>query len=159
MNSPVELALQFEKMTDETASGALDIIIQGLKEYFDPFDIKYNEDLVHFRQFYMESPEKYQMYIGKLNGEIVCTGALTIEDKNTVRIQRLSVQVEFRKMGFGAVMIMFLESIAAEQGFHKIVLETNRDWEKAIRLYQRALYIEETRSEEQVHFYKVLDYN
>ncbi|RDI45812.1 GNAT family N-acetyltransferase [Falsibacillus pallidus] len=156
MNDSVELALQFEKMRDGTANAALEIIIQGLKEYFDPFDIKYNEDLVHFRQYYMESPNTHQMYIGKWNGEIVCTGALSIEDIYTGRIQRLSVKTEFRKMGFGAEMLIFLESIAAEQGFDKIVLETNRDWEKAIRLYQRAHYIEETRSEEEIHFCKVL---
>lgn len=108
------------------------LIQAGLRERFDPYLEGYDPDLDDLWAHHLE------FLVGELDGAIVATGGLKLEDARTVRVRRLSVAPAARGHGLGSVILGALLREARAQGFARAVLETGIDWHSAIALYERA---------------------
>ena len=113
-------------------AGVRALIQAGLRERFDPYLEGYDPDLNDLWAHHLE------FLVGVLNGSIVATGGLKLEDARTVRVRRLSVAPAARGCGLGSLILNALLCEARVQGFARAVLETGADWHSAIALYERA---------------------
>lgn len=59
---------------------------------------------------------------------------------DTAEIKRMWVHTDWRGTGLGTRMLAYLETIAAERGYRRIVLDTNGELTEAIALYERSGY-------------------
>jgi GNAT superfamily N-acetyltransferase len=115
---------------DQAAASAL--IESGLRERFQPYIAAYNPDLERLAEAHLV------FLVGELEGRVVTTGGLIVEDAQTARVRRMSVAADLRGRGFGARMLEALIEEARARGFRRAVLLTGEDWHSAIRLYERA---------------------
>jgi ribosomal protein S18 acetylase RimI-like enzyme len=107
---------------------------------------------------------KYETYIasgnifllGTFRNLPVVTGGLLKEGTGFIRMARISVLKEFRGRGFAMQMIQELERLAEQNGYGRIVLETNIEWESAVSLYRRMGYAKEHIEEQNIHLFKKL---
>jgi DNA-binding MarR family transcriptional regulator/GNAT superfamily N-acetyltransferase len=76
------------------------------------------------------------------DGEPVACGAVKTISPGVGSLKRMWVDASVRGLGFGQRMLAALESQARELGLTILRLETNRALQEAIRLYQRAGYME-----------------
>lgn len=67
-------------------------------------------------------------------------GGLRRIDRDTVEIKRMYVTPEFRGHGFSRVVLAHLESLAAEIGASRVLLETGPEQPEAMRLYETSGY-------------------
>lgn len=149
----LKLTIKIVEMKD--TEDAKNIILEGLKERFGFLDHSYNPDLNDILKNYIDNGDTF--LVGFMNQTVVCTGALTKETEDIGRIQRMSVKEEFRGKGFARQMLQFLESIAKENGFKKLLLETNKEWASAIELYKSTGYSIYQTDEKSSHFYKLIE--
>jgi len=68
---------------------------------------------------------------------------------------RVSVRRDWRGHGIGRQLVTQLVACAREQGWGRVVVETNNDWFDAIALYQRCGFVQYAEDDESV--YLVLD--
>ena len=80
--------------------------------------------------------------IATADGEPVACGAVKTISPAVGSLKRMWVAASVRGLGFGQRMLAALESQARELGLTILRLETNRALQEAIRLYQRAGYME-----------------
>jgi DNA-binding MarR family transcriptional regulator/GNAT superfamily N-acetyltransferase len=80
--------------------------------------------------------------IATADGEPVAFGAVKTISPGVGSLKRMWVDASVRGLGFGQRMLAALESQARELGLTILRLETNRALQEAIRLYQRAGYVE-----------------
>lgn len=139
--------------TNEEAE-AKEIVLQGLEERFGFLDSSLNPDLNDIFASYLREGSIF--LIGKEENNLVCTGALSKEDNNSGRIQRMSVKSTCRGKGYARKMLETLELYAKEYGYSKLVLETNNDWHSAISLYTSSGYECYENDGECSHFIKEL---
>ena len=118
---------------DEAVVRAL--IQAGLIERFNPYLEGHDPDLSDLRAYHLE------FLVGVLDGQVVATGGLKLEDASTVRVRRLSVSPAARGRGLGALMLDTLLGEARARGFARAVLETGADWHSAIALYEGAGFV------------------
>ncbi len=147
--------ISFAKITAESRDPARRLILEGFRERFGFIDPTLNPDLADPVSWY--SRQGLLFLTGSLEGQIVCTGAVTYEEEGTARIERMSVKKEYRRQGLAARMLLALERSAFDMGYRKIVLETNRDWESAVQLYLVNGYAIIGENDERFHFRKELD--
>lgn len=69
---------------------------------------------------------------------------------NEAQIVRASVAPEFRRRGIGQKIVEHLIEAAKERRLHRLIVETNHDWDDPIRLYQRCGFLEYDRDPESV---------
>lgn len=148
-------SLQIIPITVQYEEEAKQLILAGLKERFGFLNSSYNLDLLNIIQNYSLGEDVF--LIGLQNNIVVCTGALTIENFNTGRIQRMSVKKSYRRAGLAKLMIQALEVSAGKAGYKHVVLETNNDWHSAIEFYKNRGYQLERKDEERSHFLKQLE--
>ncbi|KAG0253024.1 hypothetical protein BG011_006603 [Mortierella polycephala] len=68
------------------------------------------------------------------------------------RMIRLSVSKEYRSKGYAKKLIQHLIEVAREQGFDKILVETETLWSSAVRIYKAMGFTVVEEGEETVHF-------
>ncbi|HSU80276.1 MAG TPA: GNAT family N-acetyltransferase [Candidatus Angelobacter sp.] len=146
--------LEIKKITDEFEEKAKALILQGFLERFGYIDERYNPDLNEILSFYGQEGRLF--IIGLKEGQLVGTGGLIEESERTGRIVRMSVLQTSRRKGIAEQLLGHLEEKAKEQGFRQLVLETNKDWESAIRFYQKMRFQVVQEDEEMMHFFKQL---
>lgn len=112
------------------------LIIEGLGQRFDEVKPEYNPDLLDIQANYIQQGATF--LILESEGEIIACGALIKEhgSNKIARIVRVSVRADQQGNGFGRYISQQLIITARERQFNKIVVETNDDWESALRLYQ-----------------------
>lgn len=133
---------------------AKQLVLQGFLERFGFIDETLNPDLNEIVKSYSGKGEVF--LLGLIGETLVCTGAITNEGDLTARIQRMSVKKEFRNQGLAMRMLAALENKAISLEYEKIVLETNKTWESAVRLYERAGYQRCAEENEFIHMEKPL---
>ncbi|WP_066172406.1 GNAT family N-acetyltransferase [Bacillus marinisedimentorum] len=142
-------------LTADTQTAARTLILEGFRERFGFLDSTLNPDLIDPVNWYSE---KGMLFLtGSIDGQIVCTGAITYEEERIARIERMSVKKEYRRQGLAIEMLHELERSAGELEYKRIVMETNRGWKSAVRLYLANGYEIVDEDEERFHFYKELD--
>lgn len=148
-------AIQIMPVTKHYEEAARQLILDGLEERFGFLDHSFNPDLKKIIQNYTLEGDVF--LIGLHENRVVCTGALTKEDEDTGRIQRMSVKRSCRRAGLAGLMLQALEEKARERGYKYLVLETNNEWHSAIGFYQKMGYQVDWQDEERSHFVKGLD--
>ena len=108
------------------------LVQAGLCERFDPYLEGYDPDLNDLWAHHLE------FLVGVLNGSIVSTGGLKLEDARTVRVTRLSIALNARGNGYGTAMLEMLLRESRGRGFAQTVLTTSEDWHSTIAMYERA---------------------
>ena len=78
--------------------------------------------------------------IGTIAEEHVACGAIRPIDQTTAEIKRMFVIQSFRGRGLARQILSQLETVAKENGFTRIVLETGDDQHIAQRLYKNTGY-------------------
>ncbi len=72
-----------------------------------------------------------------LDGELVGTGAIVPEGEGVMRVARMSVQRERRRMGIASRVLHELLAEARRRRCKTVVLETTETWGDAIGFYLR----------------------
>lgn len=125
------------------------LILDGLGEHFGFIDEARNPDLDDIWLYYLAAGDCF--IVAECGGEIVGTGALITGDGNTAQIVRVSVSPPHRRVGIGAVLVSHLLVEARARRCGRVLVETNLDWLDAIRLYERAGFVEYARDAESVY--------
>ena len=111
-----------------------ELILEGLAEHFGSTlnTIKFpNPDLDDISKTYKNET----FLVVESGGEIIGTGAVIEEDKNTGRVVRMSVSRKNRRKGIGTSILNELRKMAMVRGFQHLVLETTIDWKYVIDFY------------------------
>lgn len=144
-----DLTIQPFAPADQPAAKAL--ILQGLEEHWGTLDLSLNPDLNDIAASYADGA----FLCAWLTGELVGTGAIVPEDEGVMRVVRMSVQRERRRMGIASRILHVLLEEARRRGYHTIVIETTETWADAIGFYLRHGFCIVDQRDGEVHF--VLD--
>lgn len=89
-----------------------------------------------------DAPEPGARYVvATSDGAPVAYGGVRpVLDERTAEIKRMWVDGDWRGAGLGARMLRHLEDLAREQGYGRVVLDTNGTLAEAIAMYERAGY-------------------
>jgi GNAT superfamily N-acetyltransferase len=126
-----ELLVQPFDLVDQPAAKAL--ILQGLEEHWGELDRSLNPDLNDIASTYADGI----FLCAWLDAELVGTGAIMPEREGVMRVMRMSVQRERRRMGIASRLLQALLDEARRRGCHTVVLETTETWADAIGFYLR----------------------
>lgn len=126
-----DLSIQQFTPADQPAAKAL--ILQGLEEHWGALDLSLNPDLNDIAASYATGV----FLCAWLDGELAGTGAIVPEGEGVMRVVRMSVQKERRRMGIASQILIALLSEARRRNGHTVVLETTETWDDAIGFYLR----------------------
>lgn len=124
-----DLTVQPFTPADQPAAKAL--ILQGMEEHWGELDLSLNPDLNDIASSYAAGV----FLCAWLDGELAGTGALLPEGEGVMRVVRMSVQRERRRMGIASRILQSLLEEARRRGCHTVVLETTETWADAIGFY------------------------
>ena len=88
---------------------------------------------------------------------VLGTGGLTNIRGNKAQIVRMHTHPDHRRRGVAQSLLKHLETTAGAHGIRTLFLETNLDWDDAIRFYEAHGYTEIDRSQHGIRFEKYLD--
>lgn len=129
-----DLTIQPFSPVDQPAAKAL--ILQGMEEHWGELDLSLNPDLNDIATNYADGV----FLCAWLDGELVGTGAIMPEGESVMRVVRMSVQRERRRMGIASRILNSLLDEARRRGCHTVVIETTETWDDAIGFYLRHGY-------------------
>jgi putative acetyltransferase len=86
--------------------------------------------------------QRYCFVVAYSCGSAAGCGALRPLSAQSVELKRFFVEPVFRNQGIASRMLAFLEQLAKEQGYLKIMLETGTRQPEAIGLYRKLGYVE-----------------
>ena len=150
----LQQSMQIVLITEQYEAAARQLILDGLEERFGFLDHSFNPDLRNIIRNYSRNGDVF--LVGLEDNKVVCTGALTKEGATAGRIQRMSVKKSHRRGGLAESMLRKLEETARQQGYKKLVLETNNEWHSAIEFYKKMGYGVDWKDAERSHFLKLL---
>jgi putative acetyltransferase len=116
---------------DQVSAKAL--IYAGLKEYFGFIDETLNPDLEDIALSFQGGC----FLVGEVDDEIVATGGYKPFDDQTVKIERVSIHSNFRRLGYASQLASAIVAEAKKTGYQRVVLETTSDWERAVQFWLR----------------------
>ncbi|WP_404451548.1 GNAT family N-acetyltransferase [Virgibacillus necropolis] len=144
--------VMIKPITADYQDEAKGLVLEGMKERFGFIDHTLNPDLNILCAHYSKRGNAF--YIGFIDNNLICTGALTKECTTTGRIERMSVKKAYRRNGIAQLMLEHLELKAKQLGYSKIVLETNQLWNSAITFYKKNGFKVDFQENERIHFFK-----
>lgn len=124
----------------------LRILIQkGLGQRFGFIDESLNPDLHTLYDYY--STHGVTFLVVEADQAMIGCGALIREhgSREVARIVRVSVRQDYQGQGIGRAISQRLIEAAGANGFKRLLVETNADWNSALRLYQSLGFQEEQR--------------
>lgn len=148
------LGLNIETVTQGTQLEVKELILECLGEYFTELNLNLNQDLNEITKTY--SGPRDLFIVGKINDEIVCSGALYKETDRVARLCRMAVKKEYRRKGLAKKVLIYLEEEAINLGYKNILIETSVGWSKPIQLYKDFNYEITKITDNEVHFHKSL---
>lgn len=122
------------------------LILAGLAQRFGALDAALNPDLTALWDTYAR--EEVVFLVAEAGGRAVGCGALVPEAgaAGTARIVRVSVAADCQGQGIGRRISQALLASARARRLARVVVETNADWDSALRLYQSLGFVEERRA-------------
>lgn len=140
---------QIRPFTPPDQPAARQIVLDGLGGHFGFIDKSLNPDLNDIWQYY-SAPGNFFVVV-EICGQLVGTGALIREEGSHGRLVRMSVSKSRQRQGIGRALVQHLIQKAKEQGYKRLLVETNNDWYDAIGLYQHCGFREYARDDESVY--------
>ncbi|MEO7019111.1 MAG: GNAT family N-acetyltransferase [Ktedonobacteraceae bacterium] len=141
----MDRAIQIRPFTihDQTAARAL--ILGGLGEHFGFIDETLNPDLDDITASYLASGHLF--LVAEQQQTLVGTGALLLQPAATGQIVRVSTHPIYRRLGIARAICQQLIEHARQLGLHTLIVETNRNWHDALKLYQDLGFQQYTRDD------------
>ena len=130
------------------------LIFEGLSERFGFIDDSLNPDLKNIVESYIEKGDIFIVGIHK--EKLVCTGALIKENDHTGRIVRMYVKKDYRRMGIARYVVKILENYGKQKKFTTLLVETNDDWNSAIKLYKNGGFQKFDHFDGNIHLQKMI---
>ena len=126
----INSSIKIIPFTNEYQSEAKELILQGIEEYVGKLEPGFNEDLDN-----IEKSFKGHIFLLVLEeNKVIGTGGLLLEGE-TSQIVRVSVKREYRKQGIGKRIVDELINYARIYGCKTVMVETSRDWTRAVNFY------------------------
>ena len=118
------------------------LVLAGMAQRYGDIDPSLNPDLNDIHKHYVQQAASF--IIVEVAGEMVGCGALILENgsREVGRIVRVSVRADQQRRGYGRQISQRLIEIAEARGFARLLVETNDDWDSALRLYQSLGFVE-----------------
>jgi ribosomal protein S18 acetylase RimI-like enzyme len=110
------------------------LILEGLGEHFGAVDETRNPDIDDIAANYIGCGHLFLVAEDPLG--LVGTAALIFEGDATAQVARVSVAPRWRRRGLAKALVMCLVEAGSARGLVRLWMETNDDWEPAIRLYR-----------------------
>jgi len=129
---PSGLVIRAFAPPDQAAARRL--ILEGLGEHFGAVDETRNPDIDDIAANYIGRGHLF--LVAEDARGLVGTAALIFEDGATAQMVRVSVAPPWRRRGLAKALVMRLIEAGRTRGLVRLWMETNDDWEPAIRLYR-----------------------
>jgi ribosomal protein S18 acetylase RimI-like enzyme len=129
---PSGLVIRAFAPSDQVAARRL--ILEGLGEHFGAVDETRNPDIDDITAHYIGRGQLFLVAEDALG--LVGTAALVFEGNATAQVVRVSVAPRWRRRGLAKALVMRLIEAGSARGRVRLWMETNDDWEPAIRLYR-----------------------
>ncbi len=117
-----------------------------LDRYFETlserFDVPFDRDQTNEVDSSLMRLPRGALILARRHGEALGCGALKFVDPHAADIKHVWVAPELRGLGVGHGLMDKLESVAAQHGYGRIRLDTNRTLTEAIAMYRRRGYVE-----------------
>jgi ribosomal protein S18 acetylase RimI-like enzyme len=97
-----------------------------------------DEDLRAIPEEYLDADGEF--LVGTVSGEVVAIGGYQPTGDGAAELRRMRVHPDHQRNGYGETLLTRLETLAAERGFDRVVLETNENLTAARTLYQTRGY-------------------
>lgn len=125
------MRLVFSAFSPTDQQEARSLILAGLGEHWGFIDPARNPDLEDIAASYAGAV----FLVARLDGRLVCTGALVPRGEEAAEVVRMSVAHDLRRQGIGRQMLTRLVEQARQGGFRRIILETTATWQEVIDFY------------------------
>lgn len=125
------------------------LILRGLGEYFGYINTSLNPDIDNIWSSYRQNGHLF--VIAEIEGEVAGTGGLLLQPHATGQIVRMNVGTNFRRQGIGRALVQHLLQLGLAHRVERFVVETNRNWLNAIKLYQCCGFREYKQDDESVY--------
>ena len=141
------------KITPEDDPAVAALVRDNLKKFsLDiPGTVYFDEGLDHLSGFYNSDVCKY--FVAEAEGKII--GGIGFAPftpmKDTAELQKLYLADEAKGNGIGYELINFIEGKMRKAGFKQSYLETHKNLQAAIHIYEKSGYHEIERPKEVVH--------
>lgn len=103
-------------------------------------DAPADEDLTDVSGHYIDAGGEF--LVGVVDEEIVAIGGFQPQEDDAAEIRRMRTHPDHQRHGYGEDLLLKLEDRAREQGFERLVLETNERLTAAQSLYGKHGYTE-----------------
>jgi ribosomal protein S18 acetylase RimI-like enzyme len=143
-----DIIIRHFTQSDQVAARAL--ILNGLGEHFGFIDETLNPDLDNITASYLAPGHLF--LVAERQRVLVGTGALLFLPESTGQLVRISTHRAYRHLGIARSICQRLIEHARQRGLRWLIVETNRDWYDAIRLYQQLGFREEASNEQGYQF-------
>lgn len=101
-----------------------------------------------------------EFLVGEYEGRMVAMGGIQKTGPETAKVRRMRVDPDLQRHGFGTAILIRLQNRALELGFKRLWLDTNVNFESALKFYARHGYRqtheEGTGDDKHIYFEKVL---
>ena len=144
---------KIQAFSSKYQSSAAELINSNLGLRFGVVDESKNPDLFDIQSSYKDG----YFFIALEDSEVLGTGGLTKIRGDHAQIVRMHTHPDHRRRGIARSLLKHLEATAGTHGVRQLCLETNLDWDDAIRFYEAHGYTEVNRSEYGIRFRKRLD--
>jgi len=129
---------------------ARSLILAGLAEHFGWADEAANPDIDDIAASYLAGGHIF--LIAELDGLLVGTAGLLLEEGKSGRVVRVSVTQAHRRQGIARMLLLQLCRAARARGLARLWVETNDDWDDANSLYLALGFVETARYEGSTYF-------
>ncbi|MBZ9716032.1 GNAT family N-acetyltransferase [Deinococcus multiflagellatus] len=123
--------IEFAPVSPRTALATRTLLLAGLRERFDPLREEYLGDVPGLPD---TSAAPRLLLVGTVQGQPVCCGAVSPEEGQTWRLERVSVHPDWRGRGLAQGLLAQLKAEARARGARRLVLTTRAGWTSATPL-------------------------
>lgn len=142
--------IRIRPFTSSDQAAARTLILNGLGEHFGFIDETLNPDLDDITASYLAPGHLF--LVAEYQQTLVGTGCLLIQPDASGQLVRVSTHHAYRRLGIARAICQRLIEQARQCGLRRLIVETNRDWYDAIRLYQQLGFLEYAQNEQGRHF-------
>lgn len=79
--------------------------------------------------------------IGYVGDQAVACGALRRLDSFSAEVKRMYVDTAVRRLGYGKIMLAYLEALALQSGYMRLMLGAGDAQPEALRLYEKSAWL------------------
>ncbi len=115
-----------------------------MQEFFpefadDPRQAGWNADVHDIQRYYLQAGGKF--WVAEEAGEIVGVGGFRLASPGVAEIKRIRIQSRCRGKGLGKAILHEIEACCRDQGFSKILVDTDERLATAKAMYEKAGYV------------------